>query len=110
MENQRDASELEVAVGDKKLRLTTKYIAELISLLLIAVTGVSTTLLYQHTMKSDDGLKEMAATLKDVVKDLAATNRNMTEAQREMNCLIALPPDKREADYQTGFCKRLAAR
>jgi hypothetical protein len=37
--------------------------------------------------------------------------RDMAGAQREMACIISLPPDKREQEYQSPFgrCKRMGA-
>jgi hypothetical protein len=41
---------------------------------------------------------------------LAAAITDFAQAQREMNCLIAMPQDKRELEYiqQNSFCKQMA--
>lgn len=50
--------------------------------------------------------KDIANTLKESNKELAAILREMARANREQNCLLALPPDRRPAMADT--CKRIA--
>lgn len=101
MDELEPQSEVEGKWGDKQVRVKTKYMAELISLMLILVVSVLTVLFYQHLRATDDLMKEMVQ-----------TNKEMVSAQREMNCLIATDPDKRADEYRSawGLCKRMGAR
>lgn len=77
----------------------SKYMAEIVALVLSGGFVGGTIFLYKHDEQSQG-----------LFKELILTNRQMVEAQREMNCLIALPQEKREAEYTSnyGLCKRLS--
>lgn len=94
-----EASEVEAKVGNTSVRAKSKYLAELITVLLAIGFAVLAYGFWMHLKQTDDAFK-----------DIAATNKQMVEAQREMNCLIAMPPERREAEYQSPYslCKRLA--
>jgi len=62
--------------------------------------------LYQHEQSTRDRVAEGHT----IAKEFVSTLGNMTAAQREMTCIMALPPEKRERDYnsENSFCKRMA--
>lgn len=66
------------------------------------LTGV---FLWEHKNQAIDGEKALTA----AIKELTRAARSGNSAQREMNCLISLPQEKREQEFNTpnGFCKRL---
>ena len=86
--------------------IKTKQIAEVIAVLSLAALGFLGYVIYEHKRDAVRGADQLT----EAIKDLATTNNRMVAAQREMNCLIAMPQEKREAEYQSSFslCKRLA--
>ena len=81
------------------LSLKGKKTAELISILCLSLTFLLAYVLFEH--KAD--AKDFQSDLKSVLKEMVQSQRDMVQAQREQNCLIALPQDRRDAD----FCKRI---
>lgn len=53
---------------------------------------------------------QMGTAMTAVLKDLSLAQREQVDTQREMNCLIALPQERRELEYMSphSFCKRMA--
>lgn len=92
-------SEVGVTWGDKSIRAKSKYLAELITILLAIGFAVLAYGFWMHLKQTDDAFR-----------DIASTNKQMVKAQREMNCLIAMPAEKREAEYSSpfSFCKRMS--
>ena len=86
--------------------IKSKQIAEVIAVLSLAALGFLGYVLYEHKRDAVRGADQLT----EAIKDLSKTNTAMVHAQREMNCLIAMPADKREAEYQSPYslCKRLA--
>lgn len=92
-----EATEVEAQVGNTKLRAKSRYMAELVSLSMTAAFVAMAFMFYHHDKRANEMFTEMVE-----------TNKRMVQSQREMNCLISIPQDRRESDYQTGFCKRMS--
>ena len=108
-----EVSEVAAAWGDKSLKARSKYMAEWLALLSLLLLFGTLIVGYYHMMDTRDRdrifmetLKERDRDLKDIFKEANLTQRQMLAAQREQNCLIALPPDVREGRGQ--FCKTVA--
>jgi len=108
-----DASEVSVAWGDKSARAKSKYMSEWLALLSLLIMCGTIIVGYYHMMDTRerdrifmDTLKERDRDLKEIFKEANLTQRQMLAAQREQNCLIALPPDVREG--RGTFCKTVA--
>lgn len=106
-------SEVEASWGDKSLKAKSKYMAEWLALLSLLLLLAASIIGYYHMMDTRDRdrifmetLKERDRDLKEIFKEANQTQRQMLAAQREQNCLIALPPDVREG--RGTFCKTVA--
>lgn len=82
-----------------------KKTAELIATLSLAALLILGYVLWGHTQ---DSVQDRHERIK-YVEMLAIGLNNMAKAQREMACIISLPPERREAEYKTpdSFCKRI---
>lgn len=101
--SENGTQELEVAAGDKKFKLRgSDLLTSVIGMIVCSGLVLLGYVLYEHKgdAKSRDG--EMVT----VVKEMTSVAREGVQAQREMNCLIALPQDLREK--QSEFCKRMS--
>jgi hypothetical protein len=107
--------EIETPVG--KAKLHAKRTAELITVLLAVFTGIMAWIVFKHDSEARDNTHRVVETVKEANGDLKDAVRVMTEAQvemiraqREANCLLSLPQDKREAEFYSpnSLCKRMA--
>jgi hypothetical protein len=85
---------------------TTQMLIIMVILVPVSALGVVLHFLQQHELNTASRTAEghkVATEFVGAVKDMAS-------AQREMTCIMALPPEKREADYNrdSSFCKRMA--
>jgi hypothetical protein len=94
-EEQQPGADIALELGGQKVNVknvkslnTLATIATLILVCLIAYGGY---LHVQHASKQSEVLQE--------------TFKEMTQAQREQNCLIAIPESQRE--HKADFCKRI---
>jgi hypothetical protein len=89
----------EVALSGGPSGVTASYkgkkMAEVISVGLLLLCGVLAYAFWQHK----DDTKETSNQIVTAIKEMSLATRANVEAQREMNCLLSLPPDKREAAY-----------
>ncbi len=53
-----------------------------------------------------DANKEIAQTLKDSNRELSQVLKEMARATRETNCLLAMPPEKRQQNAE--LCRRIS--
>lgn len=82
----------DTAIGKFKVSgQNLNHLATVVTLIIVVLIGV---LLYQHMTQ---------ATVKDT--GLASALSDMVQAQREQNCLIAIPEATRESKAE--FCKRV---
>ena len=97
------AQELELSAGDKRIKIRG---SDIITLIGVAVMAITVYMLFEHKKDAKDATTGMIA----AVKEMTATNIRMVEAQREMNCLIALPQERREREFTASdsFCKRIS--
>ena len=94
--------ELEVSAGDKKIKIRgSDLLTSVIGMVMCTGLGLFGYVLWEH--KTD--ARETAAILSAAINQMTTAQREMTQAQREQNCLIALPQDKRER--QAMFCKNI---
>lgn len=97
-EDSGNGSEVAVEVAGQKFNVrnvkdinTVATLATLVIVLVIAVVGYN--LFTAHAADTKDASKELVAALKE-----------MTQAAREQNCLIAMPQDRRDPE----LCRRIA--
>lgn len=97
-----ESVEAETPVGKIRVRGT-----DLVAILTLIGVFASVFLMWDHRAVSSEGEKALASAINELSKATRAGNR----AQREMNCLISLPQDRREAEFNSpnGLCKRLTA-
>ena len=95
--------ELEIGAGDKKLKLRgSDLLTSVIGMIVCSGLVLLGYVLYEHKTDAKGRDGEMIT----VVKEMTSIAREGVQAQREMNCLIALPQEFREK--QTEFCKRMS--
>ena len=107
-------SEVEVAAGDKKIKIRgSDALTAIIGMLVCSgLTYLGATLITHMDESRASALAfakvnaDAAAAMLLAVKEMTLAQRDGVQAQREMNCLIALPQDKREREMD--FCKRIA--
>lgn len=102
-EEREEQSEVEAKWGDKSIRAKSKYMSELIAfscLVLLILTTYGGYLHLMDTRERDRQLIEVMRNsdhdLRDTLREFTQTQKEMVAAQREQNCLIALPPDMRQ--------------
>lgn len=96
------AQELEVAAGDKKIKLRgSDLLTSVIGMVMCTGLGLFGYVLWDH--KTD--AKEVGGALASAINQMTQAQREMIQAQREQNCLISLPPDRRE--QQAAFCRNV---
>lgn len=94
--------EVELAVGDKKLKVRgSDILTSVIGMFMFAGLVLLGYTLWEH--KTD--AKEGTAAVVSAVKEMSAAQLKMIAAQREQNCLIAMPQDVRPQQAQ--FCKQV---
>ena len=91
-----DENSVSIETNVGRIRLYGANIVAGATLVSVIVIGV---FVYEHRVDAKLGTGELTAAI-----------REMTASQREMNCLISMPQDKREAAYmaENSLCKRLA--
>lgn len=94
-----NGQELELQAGDKKIKIRG---SDWLSLFGVAVGVLVLYMVFEHKGEEKDYRKEFIT----AVKEVAVGQREMVSAQREQNCLIAVPADQREK--QVEFCRRMA--
>ena len=95
--------ELEVGVGDKKLKLRwSDLLTSVIGMIVTSGLVLLGYVLYEH--KSDT--KESFSALVSTLKEMTVIQKENVVANRVMNCLIATDQKDREAKLPT--CERLA--
>lgn len=103
-----DSSEVALSGGPQGVTASYKgkKMAEVISIGLLLLCGVLAFAFWEH--KTDT--KESNQAMVFAIKEMTSATRSNVEAQREMNCLLALPQDKREAAYTSPYslCKQMA--
>ena len=102
-ENPGTPQELEIASGDKKLKIIgTDLIVPLLSILVCSGLILIGYVLYEHKQDS----KDQGSAVVGAIKEMGQIAREGVVAQREMNCIIALPQEQREKNVE--LCRRLA--
>lgn len=103
-EETESGGEIKTPVGSVSFR--GKRTAEFIAILSLCLLFLLGYVLWEH--KAD--ARDTGVSLRDAIKAMAEAQREGTVAQREMNCLISLPQDKREAEFYSpnSLCKRMA--
>lgn len=69
--------------------------------ILMIVTGIAVAM-YMQSMATRDAKEDFRTITREVVVAL----KEMTVATREQNCMLAFPPERREANVE--LCKRMA--
>jgi uncharacterized membrane protein YhiD involved in acid resistance len=111
-----EATEIDVKAGPVSFRSKSKYMAELVALASLVLLNLLAYVFWQHQQETKASyaaftteMRENTKELTGVIKDLNVSMKAQTNAQREMNCLIALPAERREREYESpnSFCKRM---
>ena len=105
-----DRSEVSVTTPAGGVGIKSKNMAELISVAAMICLVLLSYVLWEHKNEARASIADTNKAISDAFRELAATNKAMVEAQREMNCLIAMPQDRREAEFRSmdGLCKRIS--
>lgn len=116
-----EQQELEVAVGDKKLKFRG---SDWLSLLCTSAVVLLIYMVWDHKVEAADSAKSTAQVLREAGKEnaqaiketntatvgaierLTLEQRRSTEVMREMTCLLALPQDQRT--NRADLCRRIA--
>ena len=98
---------------------------DIVGLGALVLMTVATMMIFDHRAEAKDDTREMARSLKEsnkivadtlkettnntnsVIKDMATSLREMAQEQRETNCLLALPPGRRN-EMSVQACRRAA--
>ena len=84
--------EVEMSAGDKKLKLRgSDLLTSVIGMIVCSGLAVLFYVLLDHKSNASDGVKAI---------------EELVVLQREMNCLLMIPPELREK--QGGFCKQVS--
>jgi hypothetical protein len=95
--------ELEIASGDKKIKLRgSDLLTAVIGIVVCSGLTLLGYTLYEHKGDARDHGKAVV----DAVKEMSAVAREGVIAQREMNCLIS--QDQNQREKQAEYCKRMA--
>ena len=94
--------ELEVSSGNKRLRLRG---SDLLTAIIGIIVCSGLTLLGYITFQHKTDANENAVALVKALSEVASASRDGVQAQREMNCLLLWPQDKRE--QQADLCRRV---
>lgn len=89
--------ELKTAFGTA--RYTGKRMSELIAILSLVSLVMVGMALWKHSAEASAN----SETLRQAFRDMTIVQEKMLEAQREQNCLIALPQDRRDINV----CRRI---
>ncbi len=83
-----------------------KRMAEFIAILSLCLLFLLAYVLWEHKAEA----RTDAANLAGVLKEMTVAQHSMVQAQREQNCLLSLPPEKREREYfsSNSFCKQIS--
>ena len=76
--------------------------ADIIGIGTFLLVGVGAWALYDHKEQTRDTAQNFTS----AVKEMTHAQKQMVAAQREQNCLLIYPLEKREAAYEA--CKRIA--
>lgn len=102
-ESQPSEQEMEVVSGDKKFKLRgSDLLTSVIGMIVCSGITLLIYISFQHDKTADVTTKAQL----EALKMIAEGTKESTFAQREMNCLIALPQESREKSQD--LCKRLA--
>ena len=94
--------EVQITTPIGSLSSKGKRTAEFIAILSLCLLFLLAYVLWEH--KTD--AKAIGIDLRDAIKEMTTAQHENTAAQRELNCLIAIPQEQREK--QAEFCKRIA--
>ena len=108
-----ETSEFEVASGDKRIKIRgSDTLTAVIGILTLAGLVWIGTFLHAHAESSKlasaasaQATTDAAAVMLAAVREWTAASKESVYEQRVMNCIIALPQEKREREAD--FCKRV---
>ena len=103
MSEENATQEVEVAAGDKRIKLRgSDLLTSVIGMIVCSGLVLLWFVLTDH--KTDT--KEMSSTMVSAVKEMTAAQRDNVKEQRVMNCLLATKQDERRGALQD--CERMA--
>lgn len=104
--NGNGSAEFKTPIFSASFRGKDVQLRDVILLLILGATALTAYAFWEH--KTDR--READTMLAAAIRELSVAQRAQTSAQREMNCLISLPQDKREAEFNSsnGLCKRIS--
>ena len=94
-----ETQELEVQHGQSKFKIRG---SDWLSMVGIGAAVLLVYLVLEHKSDAQAGGKELA----QAMKEMTAAQIKGVEAQRELNCLISIPQERRETSAD--FCRRVA--
>lgn len=91
----QQSEQFDADIAGQKLSIRSQSLNTIATIATLVVTVLIAYMLFGHGTDTREASRELAAALKD-----------MTQAAREQNCLITLPPERREQN--TELCKRIS--
>ena len=102
MSEETTQQEVEVAAGDKRIKLRgSDLLTSVIGMIVCSGLVLLWFVLTDH--KTDT--REVSAIMVSAIKEMTAAQRESVQVQREMNCIISLPQTQRENNLE--FCRRM---
>lgn len=108
-EGNGDSSEAEVHIAGNKFKAKSKFLAEIISVMLLTLLGVVAYGGFLHLQDSREANQKTVQTLEKISERTEVQSQKTISAIREQTCLSSLPESERKADFASphGWCKRI---
>jgi hypothetical protein len=104
---QNQQNEAEISWGDKKARIRgSDILVSIVGMIVAAGLSLIIYTLFDHNKQTHEFTESMQVTFKEMVQE----QKEVTTALRENTCLLSIPQEKREQEFQSpnGICKRLS--
>ena len=99
------AAEIKTPLFSASLKGKDIQIRDVIGIAILLISTVTAYAMWDHQTGGAKDLGALRSEFTVALKEMVQVNRDIAQGQREMNCLIALPTEKRE--LQAEFCKRI---
>lgn len=97
------SEEIEVGVGDKKLKVTGDSLNLFFTIIGVVMSAVVAWVLYTHTGDAKEAQKEFVG----AIKEQTMAMREGTAVNREQTCLLKFDPTTRQG-ANADFCKQIS--
>lgn len=93
---------LEASIAGQKVKLATKHINDLLTLLIAIAMGVLLWVMWSHQQDA----KEAGQAFVQSIKEQTNVMKEQTTVAREQNCLLRIKPELRDRDPE--FCRNIS--